>query len=206
MRSSSPSACPTPPRRSGPSARWSYWGYWLVAAVYTAALLALTLLKARLSFGAVWTTEAHHQRSIDLELFDGFIAPTVWWAPWLNTLGNVALFLPFGVLIAARMRAITGYRRRPHSPLVGPGASWWMVVLAATACAAVASLSIETIQYVFSIGYSDIDDLAGNTLGAAIGAAGYLAVRSRRLRAAVLLTIGIASLTALAGLGASAWH
>src|SRR5699024_6952629 len=47
--------------------------------VYLVLLVMMTLLKSRLSLGGLWNTEAHQYRSIDLELFNGFIDPPIWW-------------------------------------------------------------------------------------------------------------------------------
>ncbi|MDE6917759.1 MAG: VanZ family protein, partial [Lachnospiraceae bacterium] len=44
-------------------------------------------------------------------------------------------------------------------------------LLRAAACGLLFSLCIETMQYVFGTGYSELDDLILNTIGAWIGAA-----------------------------------
>ncbi|WCV10648.1 hypothetical protein CBE74_13070 [Corynebacterium silvaticum] len=54
----------------------------LVAAL--AVVFALTLMKRTYSFGGFWSTEAHRNRSIDLQLFDAWSNPTLWYAPWLD--------------------------------------------------------------------------------------------------------------------------
>ncbi len=62
------------------------------------------------------------------------------------------------------------------------------------------SLGIEITQYVFSLGFSDVDDLVFNTLGASLGA--FLVSRSSfkvQLRA-----VRFIGWTAAAGLGALA--
>ncbi|WPF68618.1 VanZ family protein [Corynebacterium sp. 21KM1197] len=128
--------------------------YGLLCALYIVILLAVTLLKGWLSIDAVWDVEAQQQRSLDFVLFDGFSHPSVWWAPWLNTVGNVLLFIPLGALVAHYWRG-----RRPlwRAGIIG----------------LLTSLTIEVTQYIAAVGYSDVDDLLCNTLGAVLGAVFY---------------------------------
>ncbi|WP_080792067.1 VanZ family protein [Corynebacterium pacaense] len=121
--------------------------------VYAVLLVALTLCKGYLSLGGVWNTGAHHQRSLDLVLFNGFSDAPIWWGPWANTIGNVALFLPFGFLLLVVLRS------RSRFPL-----------LEVIAYSALVSLIIEVAQFVFAVGYTDVDDLLLNTIGGALGA------------------------------------
>ena len=138
-------------------ARWS--------AVPIVLLIGLaTLGKPWLDIPGFLSGAAHRQRSLDLQLFDAFQYPTVWYLPWLNTLGNIALFIPLGALIAAR------YRR----PLRAVGV--------ATLVSATASFAIETAQYAFAIGYTDVDDLLANTVGGFIGAVLLVALPRRFAR------------------------
>ena len=73
-------------------------------------------------------------------------------------------FIPLGALIAAR------YRR----PLRAVGV--------ATLVSATASFAIETAQYAFAIGYTDVDDLLANTVGGFIGAVLLVALPRRFAR------------------------
>lgn len=81
---------------------------------------------------------------------------TVWYAAPLNTFGNMLMFLPVGFLVVYRYVAPRSRDARP--------------ILMAAIVGFLFSLGIETTQYVFGIGYSDINDLACNTLGAALAA------------------------------------
>ena len=106
----------------------------------------------------------------------------VWWGPWLNLLGNIALFVPVGFV---------AYRGS---------------VARATLIGLVCSLGIEVAQYVFAWGYSDTDDVLCNVAGAWIGA-GVAGGTSRGNRATVLWCIAAAGavvLTVWAALGLSA--
>ncbi len=66
---------------------------------------------------------------------------------------NVLVFIPLGILLPAVCNA--GYTKK----------SCALIVLAGLT----ASLAIEVPQYVFSMGFSEVDDLINNTWGCAIG-------------------------------------
>ncbi len=72
-----------------------------------------------------------------------------------NIAGNIIIFIPFGWLL----------------PLVSPFEGQTPVY------GFILSLLIETTQYIFAMGFSDIDDLILNTLGAFIGYWIYLLAR-----------------------------
>jgi len=81
-----------------------------------------------------------------------------------NTLGNIALFLPFGILLPALSNRFNSLRR--------------VLLLAATL-----SLSIETIQFISRFIGSpravDIDDVLLNTFGACLGLIVYRVMANR---------------------------
>lgn len=133
--------------------------------VVGSVVLALTLFKSQFVIGDLWDPVAHQQRSLDLQLFNGFVDPPIWYGPWTNSAGNILLFLPIGALLFPLLRTAT---RHP--------------VLGAVLIGAAASLLIEAAQFVFAVGYSDVDDLLFNTLGAGLGAwwAARLARRRRQ--------------------------
>ena len=62
---------------------------------------------------------------------------------WNNIIQNILLFIPLGFLIGGKRGIIAG------------------VLL---------SIGIELTQYVFRLGYFELDDVLNNTIGAAIGA------------------------------------
>lgn len=121
-------------------------GLALIALVYAAALLKIVLFKSGFGAGI---------RSLSLKplqfIRDWGTASTDVWLK--NVLGNFALFVPLGVLIPA-------LSRRP---------SFWEALLAGV----VLSLCFEALQYAFSWGTTDIDDLILNTLGTLTGAGIY---------------------------------
>ena len=143
--------------------------------IIVAAILAVTLLKAHVAMGGLWDAAVHQRRDLDLMLFDGWRDPYVWYAPWTNTLGNIALFVPFGVVVALGRDA---FNRHIHPVLLGAVAGFGL------------SLGIEVAQFVFALGYSDVDDLLNNTIGATLGA--FLArFLGRADRFATVATLGI---------------
>ena len=62
---------------------------------------------------------------------------------WNNIIQNILLFIPLGFLIGGKRGLVAG---------------------------ALLSIGIELTQYIFSLGYCELDDVLNNTIGAAIGA------------------------------------
>ncbi|MCK7643034.1 VanZ family protein [Corynebacterium sp. CCM 8835] len=115
-------------------------------------ITALTLFKFTFVIAGLWTAAAHRTRDIRLIPFSELSTAQVWYGPPLNIVGNFALFLPFGALVCLLLRDRADRMKR--TALTGFGLS----------------LLIETLQFVFAVGYSDVDDLLFNTVGAAAGA------------------------------------
>ncbi len=151
------------------------WRDGLVVAVLVAAVVAVvTLGKPFIDIPGVVDAAAHRVRSLNLQLFNDWSTSSVWYGPYTNTFGNIALFIPVGAVLASLGQ--TGRWR------YGQGAVVMMALLA--------SLGIEATQYVFSLGYSDIDDVWTNTLGAAFG--GILMARlDHELQAKILHRLGL---------------
>ncbi|THF74044.1 VanZ family protein [Cohnella fermenti] len=84
----------------------------------------------------------------------------------LNLFGNIALFVPMGILFPLVLR---GWRQlRGHNGGLQRAGAWSGLLLIAIIGFAV-SLALETSQLVFSIGTFDVDDLILNTGGAILG-------------------------------------
>lgn len=79
----------------------------------------------------------------------------------LNLIGNVAMFIPTGVILPVLYRRVNRY---------------WKDVFAG----AVLSLCIELLQLPFASRATDIDDLILNTLGAALGGLIFFSIRALR--------------------------
>lgn len=129
---------------------------WCGLVAYSAVMLALTMFKAFYRIGYLWDPARQRRSGVSWVLFDDLrnLGPdTNWFIPVFGYGGNVAFFIPLRMLIYAllygRVRSAVAL-----SVLLG----------------AVISVLIELSQYAFSLGFSDIDDVITNALGALIGA------------------------------------
>ena len=134
----------------------------LALLVYSAVMVSLTMLKAFFVIGLLWRTEAHRNRSLELVPFNEYAETGTWFAPLFGYGGNFAFFVPFGVLFYVLLR---NSRRTPRR-----NSRRRNTVVRVVVAGALFSLAIEICQYVFALGYSDVDDLIFNTLGALTGA------------------------------------
>lgn len=119
---------------------------------YSGVVVALTMLKAFYRIGYLWDPANQMRRGISLVPFDDLVDATSWFGPLFEYGGNIAFFVPLGMLAFILFQRVS----RP--------------VLVATLLGAGFSLLIEVSQYIFALGYSDIDDLLMNSVGALIGA------------------------------------
>ncbi|MDO4684935.1 MAG: VanZ family protein [Corynebacterium sp.] len=138
------------------------------------AILSLTLGKTWVTIGGLWKTGAHERRSLDLIPFLDFFTATTWFAPTFNLVGNIAMFVPFGILLA-----FSGWFRKFRRNVVA--------LVAAVAFAF--SFSLESIQFLLKIGYTDTGDLISNTLGAALGARSAVEMMRKASRLACQLMV-----------------
>ncbi|WP_158256122.1 VanZ family protein [Corynebacterium sp. 13CS0277] len=125
-----------------------------------AVVVALTMLKAYYQIGYLWNPAAHHHRGLYLLPFSQLLRAKSIFGPVFDAVGNVALFIPVGLLLAMLWQGMPRLLRR--------------VALAGF----LGSVSIEVAQYLFALGYSDIDDVILNTVGATVG--GQVAMRVKR--------------------------
>ncbi|WP_211439585.1 VanZ family protein [Corynebacterium glutamicum] len=128
----------------------------LALIAYSAVMVSLTMLKSFFVIGLLWVPEAHRNRSISLVPFNDFIESSSWFSPLFGYGGNFAFFVPFGVLFYVLLKTSGSWHKNSVVHTMRMGALF--------------SLTIEISQYVFMLGYSDIDDLIFNTLGAGAGA------------------------------------
>ena len=124
----------------------------LALLVYGSVVISLTMLKAFFVIGLLWVPEAQRGRSVEWVPFAQFRDAQSWFGPLFDALGNLAFFVPLGVLLFI----LVEHRARP--------------VLVVVACGAVISAAVETLQYVLALGNSDVTDLLVNTAGALVGA------------------------------------
>ena len=123
--------------------------------IYLAVVLRITVFRSDFSF-----QNFLQGGSINLSLFTDYVpilASGSWWMFCYLFLGNILWFVPFGVYLEA-----TGQTAR----------LWQAVVLGFFF-----SLCIETLQYLFATGYSELDDLVLNTFGTWIGALGMRGIK-----------------------------
>lgn len=143
---------------------------------YGAVVVALTMLKAFFVIGLLWRPEDQRGRSIEVVPFALFRDSGTWFGPLFDSLGNLAFFLPLGVLTYILLE---NHRRA--------------IALVVVVVGALTSATVETLQYVFALGHSDVTDLIFNTVGALLGAV-IARLCGRRLYP---LWIGLALATAL---------
>lgn len=168
----------------GMPAKRTLWRSAAVACVVVMVAIAVaTVGKPFIDIPGVVDASAHARRSLDLQMFNGFNNPHPWWGPWTNTLGNVFLFMPLGACLV-----VMGQNSRRVR--FGRGGTILLGMML--------SLGIEIAQYIFSLGFSDVDDLVFNTLGASLGA--FLVSRSSAK--AQLRTVLVIGWLAALGLGA----
>lgn len=123
--------------------KWANVLFWL----YLLALLRLTVFRPGFSMDHLMGG------TINLHLWNAYgwwARHGHWWAFYYDLIGNLVCFVPFGGYLA--------WKRR-NWPL-------WKIGAAGLAL----SFAVEAAQYVFAVGFSDIDDLIVNTLGVLLGA------------------------------------
>ncbi len=100
----------------------------------------------------------------------------------LNYVGNIAIFFPLGIFL----------------PVIFKKLNFLKVILTGF----LISLFIETVQYLLSAGYTDIDDVIMNTLGAAIGAFVYFYILGgkRKNTVSYVLSLSVVLFTVFGGM------
>lgn len=151
----------------------------LLAGVFWAFVVAsFTLLKSSVSLPGLWDAEVHQRRELRLIPLQEFFDPYVWWGPLLNLVGNVGLFVPVGFLLVIALW--------PRHPIRVAALTGFLI-----------SLTIEVAQFVFARGYSDIDDVIFNTLGAALGAWIAMRVPTRAVTMVIGLIVAVGIIAAM---------
>ena len=150
-------------------------GAWLSVLVITFWLLSLTLRSSdEIALGRIRISDPAHE--LNLEPFSNKVVPlrNLLRSPsarsqrsartylFVDVLGNVAVFIPFGAALATAtlLQRLRGRRQREFWP-------WWLGV---TAAGLLLSLFIEIAQLAIPSRVTDVDDVILNTLGTAAGA------------------------------------
>ncbi|AHI20218.1 VanZ family protein [Corynebacterium casei] len=126
----------------------SYTTVIVALVAYCAIIVSLTMLKAFFVIGLLWIPENQRVRGLSLIPLNDLWESSSLFTQVFGYGGNFAFFVPFGVLVYLLCGRIG------QTTLFGAGFS----------------LLIEISQYLFQLGFSDIDDFLFNTLGAAAGA------------------------------------
>jgi glycopeptide antibiotics resistance protein len=114
-------------------------------ALYILVLVWLVLFKFSFDLSEVF---AHHIRILDLVPFSGSFRENL-----PERISNVIAFVPFGLLLQVNFKQTSVWQKL------------------AFICAF--SIAVETFQYIFAIGATDITDVITNTLGGLLGLALY---------------------------------
>lgn len=132
----------------------------LVFWIYVAIVFRITVFRSGFGWNHLW-----ENGSINLTLFQGYI-PIVKEGHWFLFLylfvGNIIWFIPFGMYLEYSGK-VNNIR--------------WILLYGF-----LFSLTIESLQYVFGTGYSELDDLILNTFGVWIGAIFWKIIRRIRER------------------------
>ncbi|MCI6206116.1 MAG: VanZ family protein [Corynebacterium glucuronolyticum] len=108
-------------------------------------IVLLTVGKSAVSIPGLWEASVHHTRALRLVPFGDFFRYSSPIIPLYYLASNVLLFVPLGWVLRHRTR---------H-------AVWFGMAV---------SVAVECTQFVFALGFTDLNDVIHNTLGAALGA------------------------------------
>lgn len=125
----------------------------LAVVAYGAVVVALTMLKAYFVIGLLWRPESQRGRSVEWVPFAQFRDAQTWFGPVFDALGNLAFFVPLGVLLYILLESRAG-----------------AVLVVVVVTGAAISATVEVLQYALALGHSDVTDLLFNTAGALVGA------------------------------------
>lgn len=123
--------------------------------------VALTILKTYFQIGQLWFAERQQVRVLETRPFDmvrdAWVGERSWFNAIFETVGNIGLFIPLGLICYVLLATRRG--RGLRYPTL------WV-----TGLGLLLSAALEATQYVFAVGRTDVDDLMCNTVGALLGA------------------------------------
>lgn len=152
--------------------------------VYGWVMALLTVFKPFVAIGLLWGYKSGRARVVSLIPFNDAMVGESFQSMLFGYGGNFIFFVPFGLLVYALLRG-GGWRWTSGlSGLSGRGSGRGsgragvhrlrrggrFPLFETTLLGALCSIAIEITQYIFSLGYTDIDDVLFNTLGAFVGA------------------------------------
>ncbi len=110
-------------------------------------------------------------RGVELMPFRLFFAARVHRELYREKLMNVFLYVPLGLTMPYFVRTIAECRGKKEEE--DPGRDGWIPVVSLMAV----SVMVEFLQWLFSVGLAETDDVIANTLGSLIGALSYFISR-----------------------------
>lgn len=124
----------------------------ILFAVYTIMMVWLLLLRRADAGGAVLRYNFHPLETVKrfFWVLENSTEPVLRREAWANLLGNLLLFLPFGVLLPMIWRKMGAF---------------WRFALCALGCI----LGVELCQLITGLGVCDVDDILLNSLGCFAG-------------------------------------
>ncbi|AZA13368.1 VanZ family protein [Corynebacterium choanae] len=160
--------------------------------------LGFTLGKRVFFIGGVWLTANQGRRELRLTPFAGLVHTRSLYALMLNVAGNLWLFCMLAFVITLLVRQSASCPARPQwlpAGLVRLVHWWWgrpvwaavparpdmpddgvvsshrlrHLVYRTAIVTGIAAFAIETLQFVFAWGYSDVDDVIYDVIGATVG-------------------------------------
>lgn len=142
-------------RQPAPSKVATWESFALLA--YLAVMVSLVLLKGFFTIGGLWVPANQFQQGYSLVLFREILQGSSPELVLFSYGGNIVLFVPFACLLANFIAR--------SQPYWAKGA----IVLLVTILGLGLSVVFEFLQYRFALGFSDIDDVLMNSIGALIG-------------------------------------
>ncbi len=123
-------------------------------------LMAKILLFKNVAPSEIFSSDREISRTLAIIPFQSIMKyynSGVLWASVLNVIGNIVIFIPFGIYLTLYTKNKT--------------------LKKATFITLVTSLSVEVVQYVLDIGIADIDDIILNVIGGVVGVLVYKILR-----------------------------
>ena len=152
-------------------------------------VVSVTLLRPYFSFLGMWNPAKARVRRVYAFPFEEFVRSRSFVGTVIDAVANFLFFVPLGAAIVLSLAALLGTRAVFSRPRTDPRSAAYLwrpaqhvrplgsarrvrryPLVLATVAAFVLSTGIELSQYVFRLGFTDIDDVILNTLGAAVGA------------------------------------
>ncbi|MDY6049451.1 MAG: VanZ family protein [Corynebacterium sp.] len=124
-------------------------------------IVELTVGKALVSIPGLWQASVQRRRDLEFIPFHDFFLYDSPWIPLYYLIGNIVLFMPLGWALASGQFS--------GAPAGSPSSELDSRLHSVLVFSGLTSVIIEVLQYIFAVGYSDINDIWQNILGAYLG-------------------------------------